>query len=512
MPKQRTWRLAVTGWVRPAWADRNFSLVLWARVAMSAGRSLGGVLVPIYLALEGFTGFDLAAYVLVVAALSAVMSLVIGSVSDQVGRRPFLIALPLVTALAGLAFAVSRSYALLFVMGGLGSFGRGSGAGAGAIGPYMPAESAFITENLPSEHRNSAFGRVSFASSLGAMAGSLLALLVPSAHLHGAAATAIFRDGFLAVAAASALAGLIAIGLSEPRRGAAAEGNRAQSDGNRAPDGATTRRAGQAARIGWPRMPQRSRWLLYRLWVTNTLNGVAVGMFGPFITYWFFRRFGAGAGQVGVLFAIINAATMFSTLSAAGLARRWGLVRTVTVVRITQAILIVPMVLAPSFTAAGLVYFFRMIVQRIGLPLRQSYSLGLADPGERGAVAAMSNVPSQLVMSVSPLFTGYLMDEVSLSLPFEIAAAFQFLNATSFWVLFRRHPPEEERARARPERRLMRSPAPQPAPGRSPFTGKDPFDVRESRADSGGRLAERPELRRGSDRRTGLHGRHPGGA
>ena len=471
----------MSGWVRPEWHSRNFGLVLWARVAMSSGRSLAGVLVPIYLALEGFTGFDLAAYVLVVALAAAVMSMLIGSFSDEVGRRPFLVALPMVTALAAIAFAFSRSVPVLFVMGALGSFGRGAGAGAGAVGPYMPAESAFVTESLPSRFRNSAFGRLSFASSLGALAGSLLALLAPSTHLHGAAATDAFRAAFIAVAVVSAAAGLIALGLTEPRRGRAASGVASGAAVNDAGAGAVAVIAadeetgepveagvtavrpasgaaaagappaagderGPSTRIAWPRMPRRSRWLLYRLWITNTLNGIAVGMFGPFITYWFFRRFGAGPGQIGVLFAVINAATMFSTLSAAGMARRWGLVRTVTVVRIAQAVLIVPMVLAPTFVLAGLVYFVRMIVQRIGLPLRQSYSLGLADPAERGAVAAMSNVPSQLAMAASPLLTGYLMDEVSLALPFEIAAAFQFLNATTFWALFRKHPPEEERA------------------------------------------------------------------
>lgn len=421
--------------VRPPWHSRDFSLILGARLVMSAGRSLAGVLVPIYLAVEGFSGLELAAYVLVVAVTSAVLSTLIGSASDQVGRRPFLICLPLVTALGGLAFAFSRSVAVLFVMGALGSLGRGSGAGAGAVGPYQPAESAYVTETLPGQHRNSAFGRLSFASSLGALAGGLLSLLVPSGHLHVAAATAVFRGGFLAVAVVSALAGLIAIGLSEPERDGRARGEPG---------------AGQSRGIRRPRMPRRSRWLLYRLWITNTFNGVAIGMFGPFITYWFYRRFGAGPAQVGVLFAVINAVTMFATLSAAGMARRWGLVKTVTVARSLQAILIVPMALAPSFAAAGGWYLLRMIVQRIGLPLRQSYSIGLADPAERGAVAALSNLPSQLAMSVSPLFTGYLMDEVSLSLPFEIAAFFQFLNATSFWALFRKHPPAEELARAEP--------------------------------------------------------------
>lgn len=437
--------------MHPPWHNRNFDLILTARAMMSAGRALAGILVPIYLAIRGFSGFELAIYVMVVAAVAAVASALIGGVSDQVGRRPFLIGVPLVTALAAIAFAFSPSVPVLFVMGALGGLGRGTGAGAGNVGAYQPAESAMITDILPSEQRNAGFGRVSFTSSVGALAGGLLALLVPSAQSHGAAAMAVFRDGFLAAAVVSAVAGLIAVGLSEPHRD----------------DGPVALASAKVRRSGWPKLPQRSRWLLYRLWVTNTFNGVAAGMFGPFITYWFYRRFGASASQVGVLFAVINAATMFSALSAARLARRWGLVRAVGVVRMAQAVLIVPMILAPTFAMAGGFYLVRMLVQRLGVPLRQSYTVGLADPAERGTVAALSNVPSQLAMSVSPLVTGYLLDEVSLSLPFEIAAFFQFLNAASFWALFRGHPPAEERARGVTEERARgatRVPGEVPAP------------------------------------------------
>ena len=411
----------------PAWWGRNYGVVFAARVAMSVGRALAGVVAPIYLALEGFGAFELSLYVLVVAAASAVMSTIIGLSSDRVGRRPYLIGVPLLAAGAAVGFAFTGSAPLLFVLGALGSFGRGAGAGAGAVGPYQPAEAAFVTENITAEHRNAGFGRLTFGSSLGASAGSLLGLLVSSSNAHGAAATAAFRPAFLAIAATSALAGLFAVWLSEPRRPPA----KATSTGK-----------------GRFRLPRKSRWLLYRLWATNTLNGMAIGMFAPFVTYWLYRRFGAGAAEVGVLYAVINAATMASSLSAAGLARRWGLVRTVGVVRTAQAVLIVPMVLAPSFAFAGGIYFVRMIVQRIGLPLRQSYAIGLAHPDERASVTALSNVPSQLAMSVSPLLTGYLFEAVSLSLPFEVAALLQFANATSFWALFRDHPPEEERATA----------------------------------------------------------------
>jgi hypothetical protein len=264
-------------------------------------------------------------------------------------------------------------------------------------------------------------GRLAFASSAGATVGGLLALLVTSSHVQGAAATATFRASFVAISVVSVVAGLVALGLSETAR--------------------PPRKEGQHS-LHWPR---RSSWLVYRLWITHSFNGAAVGMLGPFLTYWFFRRYGVGAAEVGVLYAVVNALTMASSLGASGLARRFGLVRTSAVMRAAQGLLVVPMVLAPNFELAGAVYLVRMVTQRISLPLRQSYTLGLAEPDERAAVAAISNLPSQVAMASSPLLTGYLFDEVSLSLPFEIAAGLQLLNAGLWWRLFRDHPPEEER-------------------------------------------------------------------
>jgi predicted MFS family arabinose efflux permease len=422
--------------LRPEWSSRNFRLVFAARVSMSASRALAGVLAPIYLALEGFSALRLGELLLAVALTSAVMSSTIGLVSDAVGRRPFLVAIPLLAAGAGAVFAFSRSVPLLFLAAALGTYGRGTGAGAGAVGPYQPAESAFVTESVPASARNSAFGRLAFGSSLGSLAGGLLALLAGNGHAHGAHATALFRGAFLVTAALAAASGLLALGLVEarPARRPSAGGGRAR------------RR---------PRLPRRSRPLLYRLWVTNSLNGAAIGMFGAFVTYWFFRRFHVGPGEVGVLYAVVNAATMGSTLTAASIARRFGLVRTVAAVRTLQALLIVPMVLVPSFFAAGAIYLVRMVVQRVGLPLRQSYVLAMADPRERAAVAALSNLPSQLTMAASPVFAGYLFDEVSLSLPFEIAAVLQLANAFAYWVFFHDHPPEEEREPVSPDAEVL---------------------------------------------------------
>lgn len=401
--------------------QREVMILWWARLAMSASRALAGILVPLYLAVDGFSAVELGALWMAVGVTSAAISAAVGFSSDRLGRRPFLVALPLVTAASAAAFSVYTSAWVLFVASAAGSFGRGAGAGAGMIGPYQPAEAAMVTETTRPDLRNVAFGRLGFGSSLGALVGGVAAMTIRAAHLHGAAALAAYRPGFVAAGVLAATAGVLALYLREPRRDDTAVPGRRR-----------------------PSFPRRSLPLLTRLWVTNATNGLAVGMFGPFITYWFFRRYGAGPSEIGLLFTVINAVTAPASLLAAPLARRWGLIRTLSLARGLQAVLLVPMVLSPAFAVAGAFYLVRMWVQRVGLPLRQSYVLAMAHPEERGSVGALSSLPAQISMTAGPLFSGYLFDEVSLALPFELAAVLQSVDAVLYWVFFHDLRPSEE--------------------------------------------------------------------
>jgi predicted MFS family arabinose efflux permease len=181
--------------------------------------------------------------------------------------------------------------------------------------------------------------------------------------------------------------------------------------------------------------------------VANGVNGLAIGMIGPFMSYWLSRRYDVGPAPIGLLFALINLGSLASTLAAAGVGRRMGTVRTIAVVRAIGGVLLVPMVLAPSFWLAGAIYFVRMLAQRVGLPLRQSFVQDLAHPDERASMAALSNVPAQATMAGSQALAGYLFDEVSLAAPFELAAVFQCLNAVLYAVLFAWMPPRPVAAR-----------------------------------------------------------------
>lgn len=379
---------------------------------MSVERAISGVVIPIYLATLGYSAVDLGLVFAVVGVTSALMSTLIGFLSDRIGSRIFLIVVPLLTALAGAAYALSSTALVVVTAAAVGSLGRGGGAGGGNVGPYMPAEQSLVASSVQNSKRNQAFGRLAFVSTLGSLMGGLLTDVLVRGHPSASAALGAYRGCFEVVSLTALLSGLAAFWLSDTST--------------------PTKGPGERTRF----FPKESASLVYRLWVTNSLNGAAIGMFGPFITYWFYTRYGATAGSIGLLFAVVNAASLISNLSAAPIAKRLGLVRSASGLRAVVALLLVPMVLAPSFLWAAFFFLLRMMGQRIVLPLRQSYVMAMASPGERARVAALSNLPAQGLSAATPTLAGELFDHVSLAAPFLLSALLQLANAITFFIFF----------------------------------------------------------------------------
>lgn len=425
----------VRSWTRYAPGGRDAHLLLAGRVLMSGERALVSVVVPIYLARMGYSATKLAAMFALVALVSAVLSLLVGTYSDRIGRRPFVIALPLAAAVAAMVFMLTDRTVLLFAFAALGSFGRGSGAGSGAVGPYQPAEQALMAGLVSDRERPRLFGLVASASAAGGLLGAALAASPVGAPAQGAdvASTATYRLAFLVAALLAVAAALVVVPVREhvPQR-------------VQLPEELTVRTGRRLSQVG--------RSLVRRLWVTNVTNGIAVGLFGPFVSYWFFRRFGAGTTEVGLVYVVVNIVTIGTNLFTHRVAQRLGTVPAVVVLRTLQAVLLVPLALSPTVAVAAGVYTLRTGVQRIGMAIRQSFVMTTAPADERARVAALSRLPSQGIAAGAPLFAGYLFDEVSLAAPFEIGAFFQLVNALSFGWLFRRTSPLFRRPEPMPDR------------------------------------------------------------
>jgi MFS family permease len=393
---------------------RDAALLLLARISMSSQRALVGVITTVYLAQLGFSALKLAVLFALVAVCSTLMSAGIGTVADRIGRKPFMVALPLMTAGCGLVFAVTDNMVALFVAAALGSFGRGSGAGGGQIGPYTPAEQALLAGLVRDRLRPKLFGLVASASAAGGLIGALLVALPTGHAAAGPIGPGTYRLAFCVSAVLATVAGLLAVPVRE------------QS-------------ARESRRERRPHQPlsAQARGLVARLWAVNAANGIAVGLFGPFVTYFFYRQYNAGTSEIGTLYLVVNAVTLLTNFLAAPVAARIGVVRTVVAARTLQALLLLPLAVAPSFLDAGGIYLARMMVQRFGMAMRQSFVMSAAPPADRARVAAYSALPTQALSAAAPTLSGYLMDEVSLSLPFELAGLLQLVNAGLFYAFFR---------------------------------------------------------------------------
>jgi predicted MFS family arabinose efflux permease len=259
---------------------------------------------------------------------------------------------------------------------------------------------------------------------VGAVIGSILAEMPGAFHGLGLGSIAAYRPAFAVIALLALFAAVLALPIGEP-----------------------VRRAGNAPRRGRRRLSALSRAVVWRLLVTKTIMGTSAGLFAPFLSYWMHRRFGVGPGAVGVLFAVVNVASVGAVLCAAPLARRIGTVRAIVVTRAAGALLLLPMAVAPGFAFVGAIYFVRQVLTRMGRPLRQSFIMTITSPDERASVAGLSGLGSQVTMAVGPLFAGELFQTVSLALPFELAGLLQLLNAVLYYAFFRRcEPPRDRRS------------------------------------------------------------------
>ena len=421
---------------RPQWLNRNLICLFAGRGLRSATQAYLVIVVPLYLAALGYNAMHIGLMFAIVAIASAVMAALTGIMSDRFGRKTMLVVISLMTAAGGAVFAFATGFVVLTMAAAIGTIGRGGGAGsAGAFGPYYPAEQPLIAEQVSDLDRTTAFGALSFIAVLGGAAGSLLAW---APKLMRQVFGLPIVEGYQALFILTAVVGLAMVAVVMPvRESPSASAHR--SDPRRAPQLETASHG--ALVLGLSRTSWR---LVSRFMVTAATNGLAIGMLGPLLVYWFYRRFGVDAAEIGRLYFVLNLVAAAPYLLAGRMAARFGSVNAVVVCRAVASVLLGVMVVMPSFWLAGLLYGARMIFNTLSIPVRQSFLMGVIPPAERSSAAGMASFPAQVGSSISPYVAGYLMQQVSLELPLELAALLQAINATLYYFFFRAVLPPEE--------------------------------------------------------------------
>ncbi|HRE13277.1 MAG TPA: MFS transporter, partial [Usitatibacteraceae bacterium] len=190
-----------------------------------------------------------------------------------------------------------------------------------------------------------------------------------------------------------------------------------------------------------------SRPIVAKISALFLIDALAGGFIGTAIfAYFFAKAFGAGPGEIALLFAAGRTLSAFSHFAAAWLASRIGLVNTMVYTHIPSSLLLFTVASADSFGWAAFFFLAREALNEMDVPTRQSYVMAVVKPHERLAAAGITNLVRSGGWAVAPGFAGWLMQGAGLAAPLVVAAVGKIAYDLLLWREFRRVKPPEERS------------------------------------------------------------------
>ncbi len=347
------------------------------------------------------------------ALFSALRSLGEGLIADRFGRKPVLLLTAVMMTIGGLIFTVSRDLRVLTISAIIFNIGR--------YLPFTPAEQAMLTEKVPSDKRTTAFSVNSFVGTMSGVFGSFAAILPDVLRGRGVAELASYQPLFIIFSLSGLISTLSYMMITETYE------NHVEDE-----------------QVEDEQISADERWILSRWSLVLALDVIGGSFIMNFTSYWFYTKFGVGLGQIGTLFG-------FSRIIAAGsyylglrMARGVGTIRATVLSRVPVVIINILTPLTPTYAIVAYMRGFMSLFSMIDVPLRQSYLMGVIKSKRKASAAGIVAVVSRFTAAGAPLLSGYIMQFISIDLPFFLAASFQLASASLMYFIFKDVKPPDE--------------------------------------------------------------------
>ncbi len=355
-----------------------------------------------------------------------VISLWLTTSADRAGRRRMLIAGSLLMVFAGVLFSVTENFLLLLIAATVGVI---SPSGY-EVGPFLSIEQAALSQVVPNERRTQVFAWYnllgSFATATGSLFGGGLTQFLQSL---GVSTLGSYRIVIIAYGAGGAMLGILFSRLSRRIE--------------------VSHRPGHALpEVEKPFLGlHKSRRMVFKLSALFSLDAFAGGfVLQSIVAYWFHVRFHVQPATLGAIFFGANVLAGLSSLAAARVASRIGLIKTMVFTHIPSNVLLMLVPVMPTLPLAVFVLMLRFSISQMDVPTRQSYTMAVVRPDERSAAAGITGIARTTGASLSPVITGPLLAQSSLlNLPFFLAGGLKVVYDFLLYRSFRRVKPPEEK-------------------------------------------------------------------
>ncbi len=365
--------------------------ILVARALRAFADGCIAVLLPTYLLGMGLGLFEVGLLSTLTLAGSAAATLALGALGDNVQRRSLLLGAALLMAATGLGFASLSAFWPLALVAFAGTLNPGSGDAS----IFLPLEQAQLAGDACGTGTK-VFAHYALAGSLFGAFGALCAAFPDWLAAQGALSlqTAL-RGMFAAYGALGLVIWFLYRGL---------EDNPQQES------------ARQAPAPGTPLGP--SRRIVLRLAALFCIDSLASGLLvNALLATWLLERFDLSLGAAGRFFFWSGLLTTGSQLLAPGLARRFGLVRTMVFTHIPASLLLIGAAFAGSLPLALGLLLARSALSQMDVPVRTAFVMAVVTPGERVAAASFTALPKSLAAAAGPSLGGALLASGWLAAP-----------------------------------------------------------------------------------------------
>ena len=405
--------------------DRDGRFLFATRILRMFGYGFLAVVLVLYLTAIGLDAVTIGAILTLTLVGDTLISLWLTTHADRIGRRRVLVIGSLLMAAAGIAFGLTSWVPLLVVAGAIGVISPTGNE----VGPFLAVEQVALSESVPDSRRTATFAWYNLVGYVATAVGALAAGLVSQAFIAAGFANA---DAYRIVVFGYAVVGIVMAGLFSR------VGNRVE-----APPSEATRDEGIATRFGLG----RSKGIVARLSALFALDAFAGGFIPQsLIAFWFHVRFGVEPAVLGGVFFGANLLSAVSSLSAARIAARIGLVNTMVFTHLPSNVLLILVPLMPSFPLAVAVLLLRHTLSQMDVPTRQSYVISVVEPSERSAAAGVTGIARTTGASISPALASPLFSSAPLAaVPFVLAGGLKIMYDLLLYRAFRTGRTPDER-------------------------------------------------------------------
>lgn len=384
------------------------------------------VILLLYLSLIGLSNERIGVLLTLTLVGDTLISLGLTTRADCVGRRKVLVAGAGLMIFGGVLFVLSSSFWVLLLAATIGVI---SPSGY-EVGPFLSVEQSALSGIIPGEKRTGVFAWYNLAGSFTTAVGALVSgVLVQGMQSTGAAPVEAYR---VVVAGYGVIGALLAVLFT-----------RLSSNIEAPKEGPCEIAEEFKKRFGLG----QSKKIVLKLSALFSLDAFAGGfILQSIVAYWFFLRFGIEPAALGAVFFGANVLAGISALSAARIASKIGLIRTMVYTHIPSNVLLMLVPLMPTLKLAVIVLLLRFSISQMDVPARQSYVMAVVRPDERSAAAGVTGIARTIGASISPVITGPLLGAGAFfaSLPFFISGSLKIVYDLLLYRSFSKAPPPEE--------------------------------------------------------------------